>query len=343
MTVDRNLLFGLLALQNGVINQAELVLGFQAWTLDKSRCLADHLEARGDLTRAKRTLLEGLVEVRLEAHGGLVEQSLASVSAGHSTRESLAKLGDPDIGRTLAHIGSASSQHDADHDRTATYSVGTTTSDGLRFRILRPHARGGLGAVFVALDTESHREVALKQMLDHHADEPTSRGRFLAEAEITGGLEHLPSEALSEMPRRRRSRSELVFLCLALGCGLLGCRGDAPGNPMPPVEATTGAEFVYGPDTEAETARRVRIPGERVGELHRLFDGSRLDPEPARWAEKGKLKLFLKGGGIETYDIYWTGKDPGAYADHLRRYFRGGSDAAFAKFLNEVEQIETKR
>src|SRR5262249_26718178 len=53
-----------------------------------------------------------------------------------------------------------------------------------------PHARGGLGAVFVALDEELHREVALKQILDHHADDPTSRQRFLVEAEITGGLEH---------------------------------------------------------------------------------------------------------------------------------------------------------
>ena len=69
---------------------------FQAWTLDKSRSLADHLEARGDLTGARRALLEGLAEVHLEAHGGDVEKSLAAVSAGKSTRESLARIGDPD-------------------------------------------------------------------------------------------------------------------------------------------------------------------------------------------------------------------------------------------------------
>jgi CheY-like chemotaxis protein len=56
----RNLLFGLLALQNGLINQGQLVAAFQAWTLDKSRNLADHLEARGDLTAATRALLESL-------------------------------------------------------------------------------------------------------------------------------------------------------------------------------------------------------------------------------------------------------------------------------------------
>src|SRR4029077_18067422 len=77
-----------------------------------------------------------------------------------------------------------------DADRTASYALGTATSEGQRFRVLRPHARGGLGAVFVALDAELSREVALKQILDRHADDPTSRQRFLLEAEITGGLEH---------------------------------------------------------------------------------------------------------------------------------------------------------
>ena len=42
----------------------------------------------------------------------------------------------------------------------------------------------------MALDGELNREVALKQILDHHADDPTSRQRFLLEAEVTGGLEH---------------------------------------------------------------------------------------------------------------------------------------------------------
>src|SRR4029077_6085620 len=190
-TAERHLLFGLLALQNGLINQGQLVATFQAWTLDKSKSLADHLEARGDLTSATRALLEALAEVHLEAHGGDVEKSLAAMPAGKSTRESLAALRDPDIEGTLGHVGSGhGSTEDGDADRTASYAVGTTTSDGQRFRVLRPHARGGLGAVFVALDEELHREVALKQILDQHADDPTSRQRFLVEAEITGGLEH---------------------------------------------------------------------------------------------------------------------------------------------------------
>ena len=103
---DRHLLFGLLALQNGIINQGQLVAAFQAWTLDKSRSLADHLEARGDLTLAKRALLEALAEVHLDAHGGDVEKSLAAVSAGKSTQESLSRIGGPAVEATLARVGS---------------------------------------------------------------------------------------------------------------------------------------------------------------------------------------------------------------------------------------------
>ncbi len=66
----------------------------------------------------------------------------------------------------------------------------SATSDGLRFRVLRPQGQGGLGAVFVAFDGALNRELALKQILDHHDDDSIGRQRFLIEAEITGRLNH---------------------------------------------------------------------------------------------------------------------------------------------------------
>ena len=187
---DSHLLFGLIALQNGLVNQGQLVAAFQAWSLDTAHSLAEHLVARGELDDDDRLAVQALVARHLRRHGD-VQKSLAAVPVGPSTRENLAKLGDPNVNATLGHIGSAhgSTENDVD-DRTTSYAVGSATSDGQRFRVLRPHARGGLGTVFVALDTELHREVALKQILDHHADDPTSRQRFIIEAEITGGLEH---------------------------------------------------------------------------------------------------------------------------------------------------------
>ncbi len=187
---SRDLLLGLLALQTGLIDQNQVVAAFHAWTRDKTRPLADHLVALGHLDPAHRPLLEGLAAAHLARHGGDAEKSLAAIPAGRSTRESLVKIGDPDIGGTLIHVGSGLTEHDGDAEHTTDYSVGSATSDGQRFRVLRPHARGGLGAVFVALDGELHREVAVKQILDHHADDPVSRQRFLLEAEVTGGLEH---------------------------------------------------------------------------------------------------------------------------------------------------------
>jgi tRNA A-37 threonylcarbamoyl transferase component Bud32 len=55
---------------------------------------------------------------------------------------------------------------------------------------MRFHAKGGLGEVHVAEDTELCREVALKRVRREHSQNKESRLRFLREAEITARLEH---------------------------------------------------------------------------------------------------------------------------------------------------------
>ena len=78
---DRHLLFGLLALQNGLIDQGQLILAFQAWIRDKSKSLADQLVARGDLDADARAGLDAIVALHVKKHGD-VEKSLAAVPAG---------------------------------------------------------------------------------------------------------------------------------------------------------------------------------------------------------------------------------------------------------------------
>jgi serine/threonine-protein kinase len=59
-----------------------------------------------------------------------------------------------------------------------------------RYRIIQPHAYGGLGEVFLARDGELGREVALKRIRPRRADDPLARRRFIAEAAVTARLEH---------------------------------------------------------------------------------------------------------------------------------------------------------
>ena len=85
-------------------------------------------------------------------------------------------------------------------------SLGEPTSWNGRFRVVRPHARGGLGVVSIALDDELDREVAFKEIKDEHADHSTRRAQFVLEAEITGKLEHpgiIPIYGLGHDPAGR--------------------------------------------------------------------------------------------------------------------------------------------
>jgi serine/threonine-protein kinase len=186
---DRNLLFGVLALQMDFITRDALVEAMNAWLLQKHRSLAEILEERGALAPADRGLLEPLVRRHIQQHGNDPAQSLAAISSIGSVRADLSRIADPELHASLAQVSAA--RRDDDPYRTvAEASLGASSAIGARFRVLRPHARGGLGEVFVARDTELNRDVALKEIQDRYADDPRCRARFLLEAEITGGLEH---------------------------------------------------------------------------------------------------------------------------------------------------------
>ncbi len=58
-----------------------------------------------------------------------------------------------------------------------------------RYRVERAIGKGGMGAVFAAIDTVRQRQVAIKVMLGTHATDATSRARFQREVKLAGAID----------------------------------------------------------------------------------------------------------------------------------------------------------
>jgi serine/threonine-protein kinase len=185
---DRNLLFGILAARTDLASRDALVAAMQAWVVDKSRPLGQILTEQEVLSGPGYRLLEALTDEHLRLHDGDPTRSLRAAASPNSTWEDLARITDPDLQASLAQV--VARAPDGTSDTSGRGSAEIPTTGGFRFRILRPHAQGGLGRVYVARDEEVRRDVALKQIHDQFAHDPHSRARFLLEAEVTGKLEH---------------------------------------------------------------------------------------------------------------------------------------------------------
>src|SRR6516162_11271747 len=100
MDSDRNLLFGVLALQADLIESVQFVEACTLWTTRKQAALADLLVERGWIAQTDKEHVEYLVERKLQKHGGDAQASLAD--APDHVKRSLAALDDADIQRSLA-------------------------------------------------------------------------------------------------------------------------------------------------------------------------------------------------------------------------------------------------
>ncbi len=80
-TSDRNLLFGILALQLNFITREQLIEGMSVWVLDKAQSLGGIFVSRKFMEADQRTLLEALVDKHVEKHGGSVADSMHQLSS----------------------------------------------------------------------------------------------------------------------------------------------------------------------------------------------------------------------------------------------------------------------
>src|SRR5436309_1085741 len=92
---DRNLLFGVLALQADLLDAPRFAEACAAWAARKDTPLADLLVERGWLTPRDREDVERLLERKLRKHAGDAHAGLAEATRPE-TRQALADVPDPD-------------------------------------------------------------------------------------------------------------------------------------------------------------------------------------------------------------------------------------------------------
>ena len=182
---QRTILTGLAAFQLQLVGPADLADALADWAADKSRGLGEVLVARGALSEASLALLRPVVEQHVREHGGDPAASVAALAASGSTLDFvLDGVADDDV-RATRSLLSAALPRPGGGERPP-----EGAGDKPRFSIVRHHAAGGLGDVFVARDRDLNRHVALKSIRGPAADDEAVRTRFGFEAEVTGGLEH---------------------------------------------------------------------------------------------------------------------------------------------------------
>ncbi len=197
MDTDRNLLFGVLALQADLIDARQFAEACAAWAASKDGPLADLLVGRGWLQPADREDVERLLCRKLQKHGGDARASLVA-SASNDALRALAVLGDPDLMHTFD-----ASPRGGEGDGAPVSEVGSVPRSRERYALNYLHARGGIGQVWQAHDGELGRDVALKELLPGRADDKELRARFLAEAQITAQLDHPSIVPVYELVRPR--------------------------------------------------------------------------------------------------------------------------------------------
>jgi serine/threonine-protein kinase len=195
MDTDRNLLFGVLALQADLLDNDQFAEACSAWAARKDTALADLLVERGWLTPSDRADVDKLLQRKLAKHGGDAKVGLAEVTTDQ-VRQSLAGVEDADVRQSLA--GASTPPQGPVLPSTIAYVPAASE----RYTLTRLHATGGIGRVWLARDASLGRDVALKELRRERAAHPAVVARFLREAQVTGQLEHPGVVPVYEVGRR---------------------------------------------------------------------------------------------------------------------------------------------
>jgi serine/threonine-protein kinase len=189
---DRNLLFGVLALQGDLIDAGQFAEACTSWAARKDRPLSDYLVDRGWISAADCQLVEQLLERKLNKHAGDAHKSLIAAAAGsvgvaQAVGTVRGSVEDADVQQSLAELPSTQTEG-------GTYNFLTTLQhepeNRDRYTLTTLHAKGAIGQVWLARDSQLDREVALKELRPERSGSHAILRRFVQEARITGRLDH---------------------------------------------------------------------------------------------------------------------------------------------------------
>jgi len=204
MDTERNLLFGILAHQAGLVDGPALSESLQLWSADGSRSLTDVLAERSRIEQSGQVQVGALVDDVVREHGGDAPRALvttidlwsqsATPAESARVRQAVDRILNASVQRTIVHSDAASiSKSTIDgagsNAESAPFSIRAELPTGPRYTRTLLHASGGMGSVWLARDTDIGRNVALKELRAEVAG-GTVPVRFLREARITGQLEH---------------------------------------------------------------------------------------------------------------------------------------------------------
>jgi len=189
MPNDTNLLFAMLALQLDFIKPDQLIQAANQWMLNKNQLVADIFVREGHLSQEDRDFIDLVVQKHAQRSGSL-ENSLTSMNKrlGASQILDLDTVDASDFSHWAKSLVNGDSTPPGHSTISFQLWEGRKVSD--QFRIVRNLAQGGLGKVSVANDASLEREVAVKEILPRNALNHDAQARFLAEARVTGALEH---------------------------------------------------------------------------------------------------------------------------------------------------------
>ena len=191
--------------------RAGLAAALEEWSRKRDQGLAHAFKTVTGLDDELLGALENLAGAHLQTHHGDLQQCLGALNAQKLTENLLTEIEDDDLRTTIGATLGCETTIPMDQALPENPALGfsvhpAAASKDERFQLIRPHAQGGIGQVWLARDSELQREVAVKEIKPRYAEREDHRARFVREAEITGSLEHPGIVPVYSMGRNAEGR-----------------------------------------------------------------------------------------------------------------------------------------